>query len=400
MTLHVVGAGLAGLSAALTAAEAGHTVVLHEAAPRAGGRCRSFDEPRLGRVLDNGAHLILGANAATFSFLERIGAADALEPLAAAFPFLDLASGRRWRVEPCGAWRLLLPGALMPGSGPADLPDLLRLAFGRGTVADRVGRSRHFTTLWEPLCAAVLNTPPDQAAAAPLAQVLRATLLAGGTPSRPHVARRGLGPALIEPALARLSALNVRLRFGTRLRSLAADALEFADGRWPLAPGDRVVLAVPAAAAAALLPGLPDLPASPIVNAHFRLDRPPALAEGPMLGLVGGVAQWLFLRDDVLTVTASAARALVALSSDEIAATLWRDAARALSLGGPVPPMRVVKERRATLLHTPPAERLRPPAATRLEAVFLAGDWTATGLPCTIEGALRSGSAAARMACR
>ncbi|MBF0306771.1 MAG: FAD-dependent oxidoreductase [Alphaproteobacteria bacterium] len=230
--------------------------------------------------------------------------------------------------------------------------------------------------------------------------VLALALLAGGSASRPHVARRGLGPALIEPALARLEALGARLRFGARLRRLDADFLEFGDERRRLEPGDRVVLAVPPAQAATLLPGLPELPGSPIVNAHFRLDQPPAMADGPMLGLVGGVAQWLFLRDDVLTVTVSAARDLVAMAPGQIAARLWRDCAAALSLGGPIPPVRVVKERRATLLHTPPVERLRPSAATGLPTVFLAGDWTATGLPCTIEGAIRSGRTAAHMACR
>ncbi|MBF0374719.1 MAG: FAD-dependent oxidoreductase, partial [Alphaproteobacteria bacterium] len=188
--------------------------------------------------------------------------------------------------------------------------------------------------------------------------------------------------------------------FGARLRHLTADALDFGDERWRLEPDDRVVLAVPPAIAAALLPGLPELPGSPIVNAHFRLDQPPVMADGPMLGLVGGVAQWLFLRGDVLTVTVSAARDLVGMAPEEIAARLWRDAAAALSPGGPLPPFRVVKERRATLLHTLSVERLRPSAATRLPTVFLAGDWTATGLPCTIEGAIRSGRTAARMACR
>ena len=111
--------------------------------------------------------------------------------------------------------------------------------------------------------------------------------------------------------------------------------------------------------------------------------------------MLGGVAEWLFLRGAVVSVTVSAADALAVRPADEIGARLWQDVARALTLDGPVPPFRIVKERRATFAQTPSAMHRRPPTETHLANLVLAGDWTATGLPATIESAIRSGHKAA-----
>jgi predicted NAD/FAD-dependent oxidoreductase len=116
-----------------------------------------------------------------------------------------------------------------------------------------------------------------------------------------------------------------------------------------------------------------------------------------LLGLIGGTAQWLIARGDVVSVTVSAADALVERPAEAIAALIWRDVAKALDLPPlPVPPYRTVKERRATLRLTPAIEALRCGPLTATQNLFLAGDWTQTGLPPTIEGAIRSGWAASR----
>jgi hypothetical protein len=156
-----------------------------------------------------------------------------------------------------------------------------------------------------------------------------------------------------------------------------------------------VVLAAPPWIAAALLPGLtPPAEHCAIVNAHFRL--PLAVAtDTPLLGLVGGSAQWLVLRDDVVSVTVSAADPLLDDDSEALLDRLWHDTAKALRIAGPRPPARLIKEKRATFRQTPRAESARPGPRTAWSNVVLAGDWTATGLPATIEGAIRSGAAAA-----
>jgi hypothetical protein len=139
-----------------------------------------------------------------------------------------------------------------------------------------------------------------------------------------------------------------------------------------------------------------------IVNGHFRLPTPARLpGNAVLLGLVGGTAEWLFVRDDLVSLTVSAADSLADETSEIIAARLWADTAAALGLPTqPQPPARIVKERRATFAQTPEQVARRPPAATHWSNLFLAGDWTATGLPATIESAIRSGHAAAELALR
>ncbi len=156
------------------------------------------------------------------------------------------------------------------------------------------------------------------------------------------------------------------------------------------------------AALAELLPGTAVPPESRgIVNVHFRLDAPPPpLPEGsPLLGVVGGTAEWIFPRGDMVSVTVSAADALAEEDARLIASRVWPEVATALSLaGGPgadLPAWRVIKERRATFAQVPGALALRAPTRTEVVNLLLAGDWTDTGLPATIEGAVVSGRAAA-----
>jgi predicted NAD/FAD-dependent oxidoreductase len=225
----------------------------------------------------------------------------------------------------------------------------------------------------------------------------------GAAGCRPLVARISLAASLVDPALRFLERQGVALAFGQRLRAIGlehdrAGWLDFGQRRIELAPGDQVVLALPPGQTATLLPGIQVPHAShAIVNGHFRLARPVSLPGGSLLlGLVGGTAEWLFVRDELVSLTVSAADALADEPSEAVAARLWADTAAALELPPqPPPPVRIVKERRATFAQTPEQAAQRPSAATRWSNLLLAGDWTATGLPATIEGAIRSGDVAA-----
>lgn len=408
--VHVVGAGLAGLACALDLVDSGARVALHEAAPQAGGRCRSFADPILEREIDNGGHVVLGANSAVFEFLDRVGARDRLVGEApATFPFMDLATGEKWAIRPNAGpipWWIMAPGRRVPGTRPADYAEALNLYFAgeRETVARRLDpEGPLYKALWEPLCTAALNTAPREAAAKPLARVLAESFGKGEASCRPYLARDGLSKAFVDPALEALAARDVALRFGTPLEALGALAgrvtrLRFADGEIECGK-TCVVLALPPHALARLLPELTlPMETSPIVNVHFRLAGMASLPGGRrLLGLIGGAAQWLIARGDVVSVTVSAADELVERPAEAIAALLWRDVAKALELPPlPVPPYRTVKERRATLRLTPAMEALRGGPLTATQNLFLAGDWTQTGLPPTIEGAIRSGRAASR----
>ncbi len=414
---HVVGAGLAGLSAALRLAEQGLEVHLYEAAPQAGGRCRSYFDRALGVTLDNGNHLVLSGNHAIRDYLIAVGAQDELiGPEQACFPFYDLERRQGFQLtisEGRLPWWLLRASTRIPGTRMLDYLRALRLrrASAEATVAACLPeRDRLWRAFFEPLTVATLNTQPEEASARLLWRILDETFLKGGTACRPRIARHALAATFVDPALSKIAEFGGKIYLGARLRRIdcgetAAERLHFETESLDLGPEDRVVLALPPWNLADLLPRLdPGLEPRPIVNAHFCLDAPaPLPADKPLLGLLGGTAEWIFARERVVSLTVSAAEALDLVSQEELAARLWQDTALALGLTNQLQPkIRIIREKRATFAATPEAERRRPGPATHLENLVLAGDWTDTGLPATIEGAIRSGvnAACAKSACR
>jgi hypothetical protein len=229
--------------------------------------------------------------------------------------------------------------------------------------------------------------------------VLRETLGAGGAACRPIVATGGLSAAFVDPALVFLRERGAEIRLGSRLKGIEAQngratSLVFADGPIGLAPDDGVVLAVPPWVAADLLPGL-TVPTEfrGIVNAHFRI-LPPA-GQPLLLGVVGGLTEWLFAYPDRLSVTISGADRLFDMPREELVAAIWAEVAQLTGLDPVLPPWQIVKERRATFAATPEQAARRPKARSMLTNLALAGDWTDVGLPATIEGSVRSGHVAA-----
>jgi hypothetical protein len=196
----------------------------------------------------------------------------------------------------------------------------------------------------------------------------------------------------------------VDIRLGRRLASLKLQGgkvtgLIFTDGEQAIGRRDSVVLAVPPWTAQELLPGLvaPDAFCA-IVNAHFKIA--PATELPLLVGLIGGTAEWVFALPDRLSVTVSAADRLLDIDSEALARLLWQDVAAVHRLPDAPPPCRIVKEKRATFAATPEQNARRPPSSTQWSNLFLAGDWIDTGLPATIEGALRSGERAAALTSR
>jgi squalene-associated FAD-dependent desaturase len=410
-TVHVVGAGLAGLSAAVRLAARGESVVVHEQAGQAGGRCRSYHDPALDMEIDNGNHLLLSANYAAAGYLRTIGAVNSLiGPPGADFAFVDLKSGARWTLRinqgRLPSW-IFDKGSRVPDTSPGDYLTFARLLWaGRNkTICETVPCAGPlYERLARPLFVAALNTDPREASAKLAGAIVRETLVKGGKACRPLIARDGLGPAFIEPALKFLARHNATVRFGRRLRAfeLAAAkvaALDFGDETVSLAADDAVILAVPPVVAGAIVPKL----ATPtqfraIVNVHFKVEPPPDLA--PIVGVINATTEWLFAFAGRLSVTISAADRLLDTPREELAQTIWREVAAVAGLPNALPPWQIVRERRATFAATPGEDAKRPGAATGWRNLFLAGDWTRTGLPATIEGAIRSGNRAADLAKR
>jgi hypothetical protein len=182
------------------------------------------------------------------------------------------------------------------------------------------------------------------------------------------------------------------IRFGSE----RAEVLDFGGETIALAAEDTVLLAVPPYVATSLVAGL-DGPTEyrAIVNAHFRIDPPPG--QPPILGVLNGTVQWLFAFPGRLSVTISAGDRLVEGPREELAKAIWKEIAQITALPAELPPWQIVRERRATFSATPAQDAKRPGPATAWRNVVLAGDWTDTGLPATIEGAIRSGNRAAAM---
>jgi hydroxysqualene dehydroxylase len=405
-TVHVVGAGLAGLSAAVRLADEGRRVIVHEAAGSAGGRCRSYDDQALGLRIDNGNHLLLSGNSAALDYLDRIGSRSRLQgPPTAVFDFADLKSGERWRLHLSDGripWWLLAASRRVPGAALHEYLAPLRTlrAPAATSLSDVMSCSGPlYERLWEPVLLAGLNTDPAEGSAALVGAMLRETLFAGGRACRPLVAVGGLSECFVEPALARLSACGASIRYGQRLRGLAfadgrAVGLDFAGGRIELASDDAVILAAPPSVAQGLIPDL-DAPDEfrAIVNAHFRVA--PAKNQPPILGVVNGFSQWIFSYPDHVSVTISGADRLIDESRENLAEAIWREVAALCGFDSTPPPWQIIKEKRATFAATPVQNAKRPPARTPCANVVLAGDWTQTALPATIEGAVRSGYKAA-----
>jgi squalene-associated FAD-dependent desaturase len=405
-TVQVIGAGLAGLAAAVRLCERGTKVVLHEAAGHAGGRCRSYHDPVLDMAIDNGNHLLLSANDAALSYLAAIGAtAKLVGPAHAEFAFVDLAGGRRWTLRINDGrlpWWIFDKTRRVPDTNAADYLSIARLLWAAQdkTVCETVKCAGPlYDRLARPFWLAALNTDPKEASARLAGAVTRETLATGGKACRPLFAPDGLGPAFVEPALRFLRERNVKVELGHRVRTLdfrqgKVAALDFGDDRVAIDAGDGVILAVPPAVSADLIPDLktPD-EFRAIVNAHFRIDPPTGLA--PIIGIVHGTIEWLFSFKHRLSVTISCADRLLDVPRETLARKIWYEVATVTGLPKAMPAWQIVRERRATFAATPVENAKRPGAITAWSNLFLAGDWTNTGLPATIEGAIRSGNRSA-----
>jgi hydroxysqualene dehydroxylase len=404
--VHIIGAGISGLSAAVRLANANFKVHLHEATQQAGGRCRSYFDAATNLTIDNGNHLLLSGNRHAVAYARSIGtAAGLVGPTRAQFPFVDLTTGQRWQLD-LGDSRLPLwvfdKARRVPDTGLLDYLALMPLIWaspGR-RVGDAIAcQGRLYQRLVQPLLLAALNVDPPEGSAGLAGAVVRETLLAGGQACRPLIAREGLSAVLVEPAIRLLQGKGASVQFGHELRGFGPSAdcvreLHFGEETIALGRQDAVVLAVPPRPAAALLPGL-KTPAKfrAIVNAHFRIDPPKDMP--PILGVVGGLVEWLFAFPQRLSITISNADRLVDMPREELAQAIWRDICKASGIDGELPPWQIVRERRATFEATPEQNALRPGALTAFKNLFLAGDWTDTGLPATIEGSVRSGNRAA-----
>ena len=444
MRVVVVGGGFAGLAAAITLQERRHAVLLLERRGLLGGRATSMRDTLSGEDVDNGTHLMIAGYGATLDLIQRAGAGDLLHiqpnlrldyiddrgyatlacpPVVAPLHLLFGLLGLRvpWSVR-WQALRLGLAVRFGPPPHGLTLAEYFRRT-GQGTQARRL--------LWDPLAIAILNETPEKAAAILFWNVYREAFLASHAASRLVFLKRGWG--VLHERLARY----FEARGGVLHKRALAEAIEISEGRVTgvrysqraqtreeiragkraeskTAAADGIVSAVPWSALPGLLPaGLRTEPpfasvvrlaGSPIVSVEMWLDR--VVVDRAMVGLRDSEMEWVFDKGRIfgregapqhLAFIVSAAWRSVPRPNAELVAAAesalrryfpsMQDASVTRSL--------VMREAEATFASDPEAEAHRPGTHTRVRGLYLAGDWTATGLPATIEGAVRSGLAAA-----
>lgn len=430
----VIGAGFAGLAAAVRLADAGRRVVLIEATRQGGGRSRSFDHES-GMQLDNGQHLMMGCYHETLAFLRAIGRDGAVSfQRNLQLDMVKLGGSRiKLRCPALPAPLHLAAGLLtMRGLGPLHKASALRVGmFLRGEVVRpddnetcdawlrRLGQTDGIRgAFWDPLIWAVLNDDPLVASAAMLVAVLERAFMGTRDASRLGVPRVPLSRLYVDDAVAYLRARGADLRFGQSVRAIACDdrgvsSVQLRGGE--IIDTREVVTAVPPAALLDVLPptvlrhpvlqDVAKLTTSPIINLWLFLDRP-LFDDVPFLGLVGSPLHWLFDRTKIegiedggkvlLNCTISGARGFVDDSPQTLVELFRSEAARYF----PKSPIRVlsskvVKEKRATISHAAGTYHRRPEVRSPVAGLFFAGDWVRTGIPATIESACQSGHMAA-----
>ena len=430
----VVGGGLAGIAAALDLAAGGVRVTLLERSGQLGGLCRSVPDPVAGRV-DTGQHVYLGCCTELESLLGRLGVQPALRqdrleltvvdpghpsprrlsaaPLPAPFHLLPVLGG--WPNLPRGSTLHIARVAAALRDGPSGLDALPALGWLRG-----LGQPEQLISqLWEPFLVAACNAPLDRCSAELAAFVVREGLLSSARAGALRVPGTDLTRWLDLPARRALEGAGVELRLDSRVLSISGGSgsqLRVAHSSGDDEAFDLAVLAVPARSAHRLLlaggrssraleeaAGLPD---SPIVNVHLFTDRP--FLPGAVTLIPRSPLQWAFDRSQLddqpldgswhAAISISAAEAEVAVPEGRLAADIWQlcqttfpPAARARLVHS-----RVTREAHATFWPEPGSAALRPGPDGAIPGVALAGSWTRTGWPATMEGAVRSGRAAAQ----
>lgn len=422
MNVAVIGAGYAGMAAAVALAEAGVPVTVYEAGTVAGGRARRVEAR--GAPLDNGVHLLLGAYRETLALMRKVGVATERDLLRLPLDW-DIHQRFRFRAAPLPAPLHLACGLLRVEGAPwRERWSAARFLAAMRSIGFRLDRDvavaallAHYAQgdafvahLWEPLCLAALNTPLHEASAQVFLNVVRDGLDAGRAASEVLLARRDLSALLPEPATQ-----YVRERGGeVRLRE-AVRGIEHANGRFRIVTGahsadhSRVICATSPHHAGALvgtLPGMAGVRAmidalryEPICTVYLQYDAGVRLPK-PMLGLAGRTAQWLFDRGAIcgqhglIAAVISAGGPHTTLAHDALAQRAHEDVAHALG-NVPAPAwQQVITEKRATFACT--VNLARPAQRTPLPGLLLAGDYTAGEYPGTLESAVRSGLACAR----
>lgn len=429
----VIGGGIAGLACAVALAESGRRPIVFERKGHLGGRATSFPAPETGEDVDNCQHIILGCCTNVADFFKKIGAGAEIDETDAFTYVTPDAERHRLRPSFLPAPTSFLPallkfGALRIADRANVIAALLRVMLMNDRALERVRdltmmdwlrsarqTERSIERFWRPILVSAVNEDIEKVAAWPCLQVIAQGFLPHRRASRMGVPRKGLHAHYAEPAARFIASRGGEVRRKSKVERILfrgdrATGIVFSDER--MLRVQSVVTAIPADMTAELFSAsaidipVPEIPVAPITGVHLWFDRD--FFDVPHAVMLDTTIQWLFKKapdaaaKDIgatvrISAVVSASRSIEKLSQSAIVETAIREigAAFPASRAARCVKSMVIKENRATISATPAVERRRPPAATKFENIFLAGDWTQTGWPSTLEGSVRSGRIAA-----
>ncbi|MFN0156772.1 MAG: hydroxysqualene dehydroxylase HpnE [Bacteroidota bacterium] len=433
----IVGGGLSGLAAGVQLASENIPVVILEQKPALGGRAYSYTDATTGDIVDNGQHLLIAGYQGTFRFLDTIGALDLLR--IQEYPDLLFHHPRRGFTS-FTLPKLPSPFHLLWGIFNTDLLSLkdkvslcrAGLALQTSDADDMVkamtveewldGQNQSVEckrSFWEPLAVSIMNEKIATASASVFLHSMREAFLRGWKNAAAAIPIVGLSQLYVDGASRFITDHKGTVRCNADVVRIVRDGetasiVELRDGE--IIPCNAVILAVPSYRIPALIPSgvqmtiavdaIGRLDSSPIISVHLWFSK--EVMQDEFVGVIGKRVQWFFNRRMILrekgkgghvSAVISAAHEYVDLTNEALTTMAVEDL-RSVYPDAVAPPTHsiVIREKRATFSCTPKSETLRPDHQTSAPNLFVAGDWTNTGLPATIEGAIISGERCARLA--
>lgn len=360
MVVHIIGAGLAGLSTAVHLTQLGVKAVVYEATDHAGGRCWSFFDTKTQAFLDCGTHLMTGANKALFELLEICDSENTLTDEGSKIPFYDVKRKKFFQV---------------------NLAHPLRSIFRAKKIYPLIAKS-------------IMNTPVDDLDHAMVVRTLFKCLKKDST----HVflAKKTLKESVIDPIEKYLKKNGVSIHFNHRLKAVYEEELVFFDKTVSLEKEDMVVLTLPLPSLSKYVRNIDEFETNTILNIHYKSDA--VLKNGrSFTGIIGSpYVDFVFTKNGVVSVTLSAAdKILASCSTQTLVKSVWKTVSQTLRKPGVLPSYRIIANKRATPVQTKRFNDSRPQTDIGDYMLFWASDCAQTGLPCTMESAVLSGKNAA-----
>ncbi len=401
--IHIIGAGLAGLSAATNAIKKNISCEIYESSKIAGGRCRSFHDKKIDLEIDNGNHLVFSANKNFLDFCKVIGTLKTFNLVSKNLCFFDINNANSWELGFDKNLINILYKCPIPQTFFFDYLTFFKflLVKHKTTVFELVGKSKIYKTFWEPFTLAVMNTSPEYASAKVLSNVLKETIFKGKKNCLIYQPHENWGKSLIKPALKFLKKNKTTINFNETLKKIyinqgKIEELIFTKKKVKINSRDRVVFAIPPSNIVKLFPDF-SLPCeyNTILNIHFKVtSKNQKLFKNEIIGFINTVSQWVFIKKNCISITVSDANKFNSHDTNEITKIVWKEICTFIGEKIQYISAQVIREKKATYIQSPKNNILIQRFNDTKKNNIFAGDWTQNGLPCTIEASILSGKKA------